>query len=171
MGQTLTWPVQAGLSIEIMVYEGSDLDPEHYYTVESFEPGGGIVSLVEHVKGIGGKHKGGGSGTTHKLPVVIAVESRRRTLRDPETGKVLERELAGRLRLQQLPSKSASVIEAFASQCLAPGAVILTDDGGEFETLVTRGYRHQPLAMLKSRARMDSWLPMGPHGPPPSAAE
>ena len=26
MGQTLTWPVQAGLSIEIMVYEGSDTE-------------------------------------------------------------------------------------------------------------------------------------------------
>lgn len=51
LGQTLTWPVQAGLSLDITVYEASDLDPERYYTVESFEPGGGIVSLVEHVKG------------------------------------------------------------------------------------------------------------------------
>ena len=109
---------------------------------------------------VGGKHKGGGSGTTHKLPVVIAVETRRRTLRDPATGKVVERALAGRLRLQQLPNKSASVIEAFATQYLAPGAVILTDGGGEFEGLVTRGFGHQPLAMLKRRTRMDSWLPM-----------
>jgi hypothetical protein len=51
LGQTLTWPVQAGLSLDITVYERSDLDPERYYTVESFESGGGIVSLVEHVKG------------------------------------------------------------------------------------------------------------------------
>lgn len=45
-------------------------------------------------------------------------------------------------------------------RCLAPGAVILTDDGGEFERLVARGYRHQPLAMRRSRTRMDSLRPM-----------
>ena len=40
---------------------------------------------------VGGKHKGGGSGKTHKLPVIIAVERRRNEKRDPETGKIVER--------------------------------------------------------------------------------
>jgi hypothetical protein len=109
---------------------------------------------------VGGKHKGGGSGRTHKLPLIIAVERRRNQRRDPETGKIVERALAGRVRLRQVQNKSGAVVEKFAKDCIAPGAVIATDDGGEFESLASCGYRHQPLPMLGNRSRMDAWLPM-----------
>jgi transposase-like protein len=109
---------------------------------------------------VGGKHKGQGSGRTHKLPVIIAVEVRRTERHDPQTGKLVERALAGRIRLRQVPNKTAAVVETFAKDCIAPGAVIRTDDGGEFETLRACGYQHQPLPMRGDRSRMDAWLPM-----------
>jgi len=87
----------------------------------------------------GGKHKGGGAGRRHKLPVIIAVEVRRRERHAPQTVKLVERALAGRIRLRQVQNKTAAVIETFAKDCLAPGALNGTDDGGEFETLRTCG--------------------------------
>ena len=55
---------------------------------------------------VGGKHKGGVQGKTHKAPVVIAVEIRRREVRDPKTDKVIKRVLAGRVRLKKLERRS-----------------------------------------------------------------
>lgn len=109
---------------------------------------------------VGGKNKGGGAGRTYKVPVIIAVEVQRKEQRDPQTGKVVKRALAGRVRLRQLKDKSAAAVEKFAKECIAPGAVLITDDGGEFESLGALGYRHQPLPMRGDRTRMDTWLPM-----------
>lgn len=109
---------------------------------------------------VGGKHKGGGSGRTDKVPVLIAVEVQRKEQRDPQTGKVIKRALAGRIRLRKIPNKSAAAVEKFAKDCIVPGAVIRTDDGGEFEGLAARGYQHQPLPMRGDRTRMDAWLPL-----------
>lgn len=109
---------------------------------------------------VGGKDKSGGSVRSRKLPVIIAAEIRHPEKRDPQTGKVVKRALAGRIRLRQLPDKSAAAVEKFAKDCIAPGAVISTDDGGEFENLFAGGYQHLPLPMRRDRSRMDSWLPM-----------
>jgi hypothetical protein len=109
---------------------------------------------------VGGKHKGGGSGRTDKAPVIIAVEVRQKEVRDPQTGRVVKRALAGRVRLRKLPDKSAASVDRFAKDCIAPGARIATDDGGEFEGLPLCGFHHQPLPMLGNRARMDAWLPL-----------
>lgn len=38
--------------------------------------------------------------------------------------------------------------------------MIRSDDGGEFETLSSCGYQHQPLPMRGDRTRMDAWLPL-----------
>jgi len=109
---------------------------------------------------VGGKHKGGGSGKTRQVPVIVAFEVRQTEVRDVQTGKVVKRTVAGRVRLRKLQNKSAAHVDCFAKDCLAPGACIRTDDGGEFENLPAAGYNHQPLAMLGIRNRMDSWLPM-----------
>lgn len=109
---------------------------------------------------VGGQHKGGGSGKTNKAPVILAVEVRQKELRDPQTGKIVKRAMAGRLRVRMLPDKSAAQVNRFAQDCIAAGAHIATDDGGEFEGLPGCGYHHQPLAMLGNRARMDAWLPL-----------
>jgi hypothetical protein len=109
---------------------------------------------------VGGKHKGDGPGKTAKVPVIVAVEVRQREVRDPQTGRVKKRALAGRVRMRKLSDKSAASVERFAKDCIAPGACILTDDGGEFENLRAKGYDHRPLPMLHIKSRMDAWRPM-----------
>ena len=109
---------------------------------------------------VGGKHKGGVQGKTDQTPVIIAVESRHQEIKNPKTGKVIVRTLAGRARLQALPNKSAASVDQFMKDCIAPGAVILSDDGTEFSNLITLGYDHRPVAMRGDRTKMDSHLPM-----------
>ena len=108
---------------------------------------------------IGGKHKGGVQGKTDQTPVIIAVEIRQQKLKSPKTNKLV-RTLAGRARLQVLPNKSAASVDQFMKNCVAPGAVILSDDGTEFTNLLTLGYDHRPIPMRGDRAKMDSHLPM-----------
>lgn len=109
---------------------------------------------------VGGKHKGGIQGKTDQTPVAIAVEVRRQESRDPKTEKVIKRALAGRVRMQRLPKKSANAVEMFVQDCVAPGAMIVSDDGTEFMNLLSLGYRHRPVAMRGDRDKMDSCLPM-----------
>jgi hypothetical protein len=99
-------------------------------------------------------------GKTDKAPVIIAVEIRRKEVRDPETNKIVQRALAGRMRLRKLADKSAAMVDKFAKDCIAPGAVITTDDGTEYTNLRTLGYAHQPVPMRHDRSKMDAWLPM-----------
>ena len=106
---------------------------------------------------VGGKHKSGIQGKTDKTPVIIAVEIRRREVRDPKTDKVIKRALAGRLRLQKLPDKSAAPVDEFARDSIAPGAVIVSDDGTEFTNLLVSGYAHRPVPMRGDPAKMDSY--------------
>ena len=76
---------------------------------------------------VGGKTKGGGQGKTDQVPVMIAVEIRRREVRDPKANTVMKRALAGRIRLQKLPDKSAASVDTFAKDCLPfvlPGFLI-----------------------------------------------
>ncbi len=107
-----------------------------------------------------GRKSRGRQGKTDKVPVVIAVEVRRREVRHPKTGKVIERGLAGRVRLRVLPDKSAPSIDNFAKDWIEPGAVLRTDDGNEFANLLKLGYKHQPVATLHNPVTMDTWLPM-----------
>jgi len=107
-----------------------------------------------------GKHKSGIQGKMDKAPVIIAVEIRRREVRDSKTDKVIKRALAGRMRLQKLPDKSAASVDEFAKDCLAPGAVIVSDNGTEFTNLLDLGYDHRPVPMRGDRAKIDSCLPM-----------
>ena len=109
---------------------------------------------------VGGKHKGGVQGKTNKAPVIIAVEIRRREIRDPRTSKITQRSLAGRIRLQKVPDKSASSVDRFAKECVAPGAVIVSDDGTEFTNLLSSGYAHRPIPIRGDRVKMDAHLPM-----------
>jgi len=109
---------------------------------------------------VGGKTKGGGQGKTDQVPVMMAVEIRRREVRDPKTNKVMKRALAGRIRLQKLPDQSAASVDKFAKDCMAPGAAIVSDDGTEFTNFLNLGYEHRPVPMRGDRVKMDSTLPM-----------
>jgi len=109
---------------------------------------------------IGGKTRSGVQGKTNQVPVAIAVEVRRREVRDPKTNKVIQRALAGRVRLQKLSDKTAAGVSQFAQNCIAAGATIISDDGNEFTNLINLGYAHQPVAMRGDRDKMDSTIPM-----------
>ena len=109
---------------------------------------------------VGGKTKNGVQGKTDQVPVIIAVEIRRREIRDHTTNKVITRALAGRIRLQKIPNKTAIAINNFARDCIAPGAIITSDDGKEFTNLLELGYDHRPVPMRGDRIKMDSHLPM-----------
>jgi hypothetical protein len=109
---------------------------------------------------VGGKHKSGTQGLTDKAPVIISVEVKRREIREPRTRKILQRGVAGRIRVQKLPNKTAAEVDKFTLACIAPGASIVTDDGAEFTNLTSLGYRHRPVAMHHDRKKMDRHLPM-----------
>ena len=57
-----------------------------------------------------GKTRSGIQGVTDQVPVILAVEIRRREVRDQKTNKIIERGLVGRIRLQKLPNKMAASV-------------------------------------------------------------
>jgi hypothetical protein len=109
---------------------------------------------------VGGKTRSGVQGKTKQVPVIIAVEIRRQELRDDNTNNVIKRALAGRIRMQHLPNKTAAAVDQFVSDCIAHGAMITSDDGKEFTNLSSLGYEHRPIPMRGDRAKMDRYLPM-----------
>lgn len=109
---------------------------------------------------VGGKHKSGIQGKTNQTPVIIAVEIRHQEYVNPKTNKLIKRTFAGRARLQALPNKTAAVTNEFVKNCIAPGAVIVSDDGKEFANLRALGYNHQAIPMRGDREKMDTYLPM-----------
>lgn len=109
---------------------------------------------------VGGKTRSGVQGKTDQTPVIIAVEIRRRELRSPKTNKVIKRALAGRMRLQSLPDKSAESVNKFVQGNIAPGTKIVSDDGTEFSSLRSLGFNHHPVPMHGDRDKMDRYLPM-----------
>ena len=108
---------------------------------------------------VGGKTRSGVQGKTDQVPVIIAVEIRRQEIRDDNTNKIIKRALAGRIRIQKLPNKTAAV-DQFVSDSIAPGATITSDDGNEFTNLISLGYKQRPVPMRGDRDKMDSYLPM-----------
>ena len=109
---------------------------------------------------MGGKTRSGIQGKTNQVPVIIAVEIRQRETHNPRTKKVIKHALAGRIRLQKLPNKTAAYVDQFVQNCITPGAAIVSDDGTEFTNLIKLGYAQQPVPMRGDRAKMNSTLPM-----------
>jgi hypothetical protein len=109
---------------------------------------------------VGGKTKSGVQGKTDQVPVIIAVEIRRREVRDKKSKKIIIRGIAGRIRLQSIPNKTAENVDAFVSDCIASGATIVSDDGTEFTNLKSLGFNHHPIPMRGDREKMDKHLPM-----------
>lgn len=109
---------------------------------------------------VGGKTRSGIQGKTNQVPVIIAVEVRRKEVRNSKTKKIIKRGLAGRIRLQELPNKMATSVDQFVQECIATGATLVSDDGTEFTNLSKMGYDHHPVPMRGDREKMDSTLPM-----------
>ncbi len=124
---------------------------------------------------IGGKHKGKGEAPpdggrrpyrkTKKVPVVIAIEVI--PGKPPATGATTrsgkpktQKFYGGRVRLRQIPNKSAETIAKFAEDWIAPGAVILSDAGAEYALLEKLGYKHEPLALRGEPEAAEAWIPL-----------
>jgi len=109
---------------------------------------------------VGGKTRSGVQGVTNQVPVIIAVEIRRKEIRNPKTKKITKHGLAGRIRMQKLSDKTAASVDKFIVDCLAHGATIVSDDGNEFTNLRNLGFDHRPVPMRGDREKMDKYLPM-----------
>jgi hypothetical protein len=120
---------------------------------------GGEWPIEMDITFVGGKCKGR-QGKSDKAPVIIAVEVRRREIRAPRTGKILEHGLAGRIRLRQTTDKSAGTLAKFANDWIVPSSILRTDDGPEFASLAALGYTHQAVATHSDGVIMDAWLPI-----------
>lgn len=107
---------------------------------------------------VGGKHKGGRQGLTKQTPVAIAVEIRIGEVEDPNTGEMVEKRHAGRIRLRVLPNKEAAGLTKFVSESIEPGTLIISDAGNEFRGL--SGYTHERVPMRGDPDKAAAWLPM-----------
>lgn len=101
---------------------------------------------------LGGASKGNLGGSTTKAPITIAVE---RTA----TGRL------GRVRLEAAEKSGGLDIIEFATEVIAPGAIIHTDGALMFRRLVDLGYEHEAKPSTKGGNKVediDTVMP-GPH--------
>ena len=106
---------------------------------------------------VGGRTRGEGRGTTHKVLVAGAVEVRMLT----KPRRKGERQLyAGRLRLARVPNRSKQALEAFVKASVAPSTTVVTDGWTGYDGLGVLGYEHHPITIGGDQTRTDESLPM-----------
>lgn len=106
---------------------------------------------------VGGRTRGEGRGTTHKVLVAGAVEVRVLT-KPRRTG---ERQLyAGRLRLALVPNRTKPTLERFVQAAVVPGTTVVTDAWTGYEGLTALGYEHHPITINGDQTRTDESLPL-----------
>ena len=106
---------------------------------------------------VGGRTRGEGRGTTHKVLVAGAVEVR--VLTKPR--RKGERQLyAGRLRLALVPSRAKPALERFVQAAVEPGTTVVTDAWTGYEGLGALGYEHHPITIGGDQSRTDESLPI-----------
>ena len=106
---------------------------------------------------VGGRTRGEGRGTTHKVIVAGAVEVR--VLKKPR--RKGERQVyAGRLRLALVPSRVGSALTDFVQTAVEPGATVVTDAWKGYNGLTALGYAHHPIHINGDQTRTDESLPM-----------
>ena len=106
---------------------------------------------------VGGRTRGEGRGTTHKVLVAGAVEVR--VLKKPRRNG--ERQLyAGRLRLALVPSRRGPVLERFVQATVEKGSTVVTDGWTGYDGLQGLGYEHHPITISGDQSRTDESLPM-----------
>ena len=120
---------------------------------------GAELPLEMDIISLGGKTKSGIYWKMNQKPAIRVVEIRRREVRHPKSGKIIKCAFAGRVRLQKIRNKSADSADLFAQECLAAGAVSVSDDGTEFTNLRSLGYDHRPVPMRGDRENRDISLP------------
>ena len=106
---------------------------------------------------VGGRTRGEGRGTTHKVVVSGAVEVR--VLTKPR--RKGERQIyAGRLRLALVQSRARPALERFVKAAVEPGSTVVTDGWTGYDGLTALGYEHHPITINGVQTRTDESLPM-----------
>jgi len=106
---------------------------------------------------VGGRTRGEGRGTTHKVMVAGAVEVRVLT-KPRRKGK---RQLyAGRLRLALVASRAGPALEDFVQAAVEPGTTVVTDAWKGYNGLAALGYTHHPITINGDQTRTEESLPM-----------
>jgi transposase-like protein len=68
--------------------------------------------------------------------------------------------LAGRLRLQVVPNRTADVLSGFVGQAVLAGSLVRTDGWVGYEPLASRGFQHDPVPVRGDPERIEAHLPM-----------
>jgi transposase-like protein len=113
---------------------------------------------------IGGRTRGEGRGTHHKVVVAGAVEVRQgksgeklaHDQRRPRKGK----SYAGRLRIHVVANRGKRALEGFVEQSVEPGSQVLTDACNGYNDLDQLGYDHHKVVIGGDQEKTEAWLPM-----------
>lgn len=111
---------------------------------------------------IGGATRGQGRGVHDQSLVIAAVEVRRRKPNAGIGAKVPRRNgrYAGRVRLEVIPDRSARSLVGFVHGAVEPGAQVVTDGWGGYNTLTEKGYRHVPVVIAGNPDVVEDYLPI-----------
>ncbi len=105
---------------------------------------------------VGGKTRGEGRGVHDQIPVIAAVEVRHKE----KPGKRRGGRIAGRLRMEALPDRTAKSLCAFVEGAVDPSAMIVTDNWAGYKSLERRGYQHLAVTEGGDPAVAEEYLPI-----------
>lgn len=95
---------------------------------------------------VGGRSKGRAGGSSHKVPVMVAVE-------------VTDERQIGRVRLSRADAVNSNELRAFAKFAIAPGSTIRTDGAGNLRRLSEMGFTHEYHSMISSKEPAHEVMP------------
>lgn len=105
---------------------------------------------------VGGKTRGEGRGVHDQIPVIAAVEVRHKE----KPGKRRGGRIAGRLRMEALPDRTAKSLCGFVEGAVDPSAMIVTDNWAGYKSLERRGYQHLAVTEGGDPAVAEEYLPI-----------
>jgi hypothetical protein len=105
---------------------------------------------------VGGKTQGEGRGVHYQIPVIAAVEVRHKE----KPGKRRGGRIAGRLRMEALPDRTAKSLCGFVEGAVDPSAMIVTDNWQGYASLERRGYQHLAVTEGGDPAVAEEYLPI-----------
>lgn len=105
---------------------------------------------------VGGKTRGEGRGVHDQIPVIAAVEVRHKE----KPGKRRGGRIAGRLRMEALPDRTAKSLCGFVESAVDPSALIVTDNWQGYASLERRGYQHLAVTEGGDPAVAEEYLPI-----------
>lgn len=127
---------------------------------------GGNLGRGDHVEVdetyIGGTTRGEGRGphADDKTLVMAAVEVRTRPAKKGDKPMRRGGRYAGRLRLEIVPTRGAKSVVGFVEKAVEPGAMVITDAWGGYNSLGSLGYQHLPVVEGNDPKVAEEYLPI-----------